>query len=529
MIGLAAIMAMLTPASRPALADHTALALSPSPLFLSPGDQDVIDVWVFGLDGSGRIAGYELSLDYDPAVITVDAVTGGDGQNPVFMIDNKAGRVTLSRDRIRVGDAEDVLLARIDVAAVGNVDASTALTFASVALTDILGEAVETATVMDGSATVSNTAVMVGTSVVAKGGTTTIPVTIIFTPEGGLAGYNISIGYDPSIIQIYDISAGESPFGGPPIFSVNKEESIVNIVGFHGERPGPVGRMNALNFQVTGLARGASLLEITVKDLVNAIDSTSWPATTSSGSVRVVSELAGGPQRPTSATETFSFAVDKDSALDGAVVSDITPALGVVVALPNNIVVLTIPAGAVAESGFVALRIASDNPSPPVPINHDLGNTIEVNLLDGDGVLLSDVLLLEPAVLKMKFTEHELDTWGLNGILIQRYEPALSRWLPLFTTIDTDEMAALAASSRFSVFALTFVLSEPNAESQQDQENIATQPSVNASGPTIGSGDQDSSGSSSERGYSLVIVALAVLVAVGIVSGVGYGFLRRRD
>ena len=104
-----------------------------------------------------------------------------------------------------------------------------------------------------------------------------------------------------------------------------------------------------------------------MKDLVNAVDFTSWPAKTSNGSVRVVSESAGEPQSSTSATETFSNAIDKDSALDGAVVSNITPATGAIVALPDNIVVLTIPAGAVVESSFVALRVASDNPSPPFP------------------------------------------------------------------------------------------------------------------------------------------------------------------
>jgi|GEM_PF-1952310 len=430
---------------------------------------------------------------------------------------------------MQVGDAEDLLLARINVTAVGSVDASTALTFASAELTDILGETVEITTVTGELAAASNIAVMVGTSVVAKGGSTTIPVTISFTQEGGLAGYNISIGYDQSIIQIDDVSAGEPPFGGPPVFSVNEEESVVNIVGFHGERPGPVGRMNTFNLQVTGLTRGVSPLELIVKDLVNAIDSTNWPATTSDGAVRVVSESAGGPLGSTSATEAFSIAIDRDSALEGAVVSDITPATGAIVALPNNIVVLTIPAGAVEESGFVALRVASDNPSPPVPPNHDLGNTIEVNLLDSNGVLLSDVLLLEQAVLKMGFTSNELSAWGSNGILIQRYEPALDRWLPLHTTIDVDDMAASVLTNRFSVFALTFNRSESNAESQTKQEQPATQPADNTSGSPAGSGDQDASESPSDQGYSLVMILLAVLVAVGIVGGIGYGYLRTRD
>jgi hypothetical protein len=71
--------------------------------------------------------------------------------------------------------------------------------------------------------------------------------------------------------------------------------------------------------------------------------------------------------------------------------------------------------------------------------------------LNSNGVLLSDVLLLEQAVLKMGFTSNELSAWGSNGILIQRYEPALDRWLPLPTTIDVDAMAASVPTDRFSV------------------------------------------------------------------------------
>jgi len=67
---------------------------------------------------------------------------------------------------------------------------------------------------------------MIGTSAVAKGSSTTVPITIVFTPEGGLAGYNISIAYDPEIIQIDGILPGEPPFGGTPIFSVNEEQSL---------------------------------------------------------------------------------------------------------------------------------------------------------------------------------------------------------------------------------------------------------------------------------------------------------------
>ena len=104
--GLAAVMAMLTPAAQPALADHTTLDLLPSPLLLSPGDQDVLDVWVFGLDGPDRLTRYDLTLDYDPAVNIIDAVTGGNAPfdaTPTSTIDNEIGRVTFSTNQTQGG------------------------------------------------------------------------------------------------------------------------------------------------------------------------------------------------------------------------------------------------------------------------------------------------------------------------------------------------------------------------------------------------------------------------------------------
>lgn len=82
LFGLVAMVAMGTSTSRPVLADHTTLVLSPSPLFLDPGDQAVLDVWLFDLDSPERIGGYELSLEYDSAAINVDSVIGGGRPEP---------------------------------------------------------------------------------------------------------------------------------------------------------------------------------------------------------------------------------------------------------------------------------------------------------------------------------------------------------------------------------------------------------------------------------------------------------------
>ncbi|MDA0264325.1 MAG: cohesin domain-containing protein [Chloroflexi bacterium] len=534
-VSAAGVITLSIPA-RPALAGHTPLAVLPAPLLMGPGDQDVLDLWVFGLDDTDRLTGYSVTLDYDPAVITVDGVSGGNApfdQIPTSSIDNGSGRVTISPNRTRGGAAEDALLARISVSAVGELDASTALRFSGVELKGSLDQAIAVGSAQHGRAEVSNAAVMIGTSSVALGQSTTVPVTVVFTPKGGLAGYNISVGYNPAVIRIDGILPGEAPFSGSPIFSVTQEQGFVNIVGFHGERPGPVGRTVVLNIQVTGMTKGASPLDVTIKDLVNAMDATSWPATASSGSVRVVAESPGGSSAPALTPNAISLAMDGRSALDGAVVSDVTPTGGTVISLPKNNVTLTIPPGAVKEVGFVAMRESGGGMGSTAPPSRDLGNVVEVNLLDAQGTLLTDVYLLEQAVLRMGFSSADLEISGPNGISIQRYEPVLGRWLPLDTTVDTSNLPASARTDRFSVFGLTFQQQGTAApsDSSLDQNGPEAAPPVSGSSSAGDSGtpaEQAADSGTADGPISMAVIALIALAVIGVVV-VGYLFLREKE
>tara|TARA_B100000809_G_scaffold262846_1_gene314766 strand:+ start:643 stop:1056 length:414 start_codon:yes stop_codon:yes gene_type:complete len=137
------------------------------------------------------------------------------------------------------------------------------------------------------------------------------------------------------------------------------------------------------------------------------------------------------------------------------------------------------------------------------------------------------VVLLEQAVLLMGFTQSELEAWGPDGIVIQRYEPILGRWLPLTTSIDLDTMAASALTTRFSVFGLTFRQTGAatlSGEPEQIQESTAT----SGSDPAIPA-ENSASIEEDDGQISLMTVALIVVVAIGAIGGAGILILRKKN
>ncbi len=482
----------------------------------------MLELWVNGLDDSDRLSGYDVVLEFDPSVLSVEDVSGGPGPvdaSPAFTIDNENGRVSLSTDQIRARVIEDALMARISVRSLGPVNANSDLRISAFELVDHAGRKIPVASTANSKAAIANAAVTVGTAAVRQGSATSIPVRIMFAPRGGVAGYNISVRYDPSAITINGISPGEAPFSGTPIFNLDEKNATINIVGFHGERPGPTGSIIALNIEVSGVLRGSTPLEIIVKDLVDATGAASWPAVPVNGAVRVISRSAGMPERPGPPPFKLNTASDGQSALEGAVISDIAPLTSTVVSLPGEQVVLTIPAGAVKETGFVALRDFKGGAKPQAPLDSELGATFEVNFLDPEGSLLTDLVLLQQAELRMGFTQSQIDTWGTGGILIQRYEPVLGRWLPLSTTVDPDGLAATAVTNRFSVFGMTFTKTDSGDPGGPGKEPLAaeTGPSDSPVGPAGPASREESSG----QDDLVLVILLAVVLAVVILGGLG--------
>lgn len=213
----------------PAHASHTTVHLDPSPLYLAPGGSSALDVWVRGLNDTNGLGRFDITLVYDPSVITVGNVEGGDppfdGTSAV-RVDKIGGELNLSGAQPGAGTQQDM---RGQIAPV---------------------------TGMDTSVTITNAVVKMRSGLVPLGGAATLPVSVDFESEGGLAGYNISIAYDPKIVEMGRILPGDAPFGGTPIFEINEAEGFVNIVGFHGNRPGPTGETMILRISLRGWLKG---------------------------------------------------------------------------------------------------------------------------------------------------------------------------------------------------------------------------------------------------------------------------------
>ena len=470
----------------------------------------MLEIWVQGLDDAGQLGGYDITLAYDPAVIRVDSVDGGDAPfdgTPGFTMDAAKGEVTLSSVLSVGGPSAGARIARINISAVGELDDSSVITFTSAELIDGSNRTISATVESGGSATIVMASVLVGSATVAEGRFTTVPVTVSFSHTGGLAGYNISINYDAAIIRIDEILSGDPPFGGTPIFRLNQDEAFVNIVGFHGDRPGPVGSTIVLNMRVTGIARGTSSLGLTVKDLVDAENADSWPAAAIDGHVLVLPPSANAGSEPESIEAALTFDTGTPMALEGAVLTDLTPGVFSELSLPNQNATLTFPAGAVIERGFVAMKQLTEESAPPAPSGRDLGTVIEVNMLDLSGNLLTDVFLPKQATISMILPDSGGSPSIAGDILIQRYEPVFARWLPLNTAIDQEKMVAAANVDRFSIFALTL-------ERITTKEAPATTPS-DSSKPLPRADDPDGGGIPA-------FVIVGIVIAVLALSGAGY-------
>ena len=514
--------------SQPVSADHTTIELNPNALYLIPGGNEVLELWVRGLDDAAQLVRYDITLSYDPAVIRIESVEGGDApfdRTPVFSVDTVNGEVTLNATQSTNLPSDEVLVARLNVSAVGELESSSTITFTNAELTNSSNQRISAAPGGPGSANIARAAVRVGRVDVSKGRSTTVPVTVSFSPKGGLAGYNISISYDPAIIKIDEILSGEPPFGGSPVFHVNEAEEFVNIVGFHGDRPGPVGRTVVLNMRVTGIERGTSRLGLTVKDLVDAVNTESWPAAAIDGSVRVLSASADVGSIPESDLASSSTEAGTAEALEGAVIADLTPGVFSELSLPNQLATLTFPAGAVTERGFVALKQVIEESNPPAPPGLDLRTVIEVTMLDSSGNLLTDVFLPNQATLRMSLPDATGGTPVSGDISIQRYEPVLARWLPLPTVVDPENKFATASVNRLSIFALTMTSSTVTDAAAKNPTEVAaasggptTTPADNPT-PLAGTGEPDG-------GRTPALLIVLIVVAVLALGGVGYFVFR---
>ena len=318
---------------RPVDAAEPVVELDPSPLHLAQGISTDVDIWVRGLDGVSGLTSCSLTLEFSTDVLTIDGVDGGDSpfeENPDFNIDNSAGNVSIAAVGSGSGIVGDQRIARLTLTALEKLQGKSFIRFASVELNDSDDSQIP-AVVADAEVAVGDAVVRIRSGVIPVGGSGTFPVTVAFNPESGLAGYSLSIEYDPSIVKIERLLHGDAPFGGTPVSHIFQAEGLVNVVGFHGSRPGPRGRTLVLQIELTGLAKGISPLKVTVRDLVDAVDNDSWPALAIDGRVRVVDpgSFVPPPEEETIATPA---PIETPVPIDPPIRANVSPFVGVEIA-----------------------------------------------------------------------------------------------------------------------------------------------------------------------------------------------------
>ena len=441
---------------RPVNAAGPVVELDPSPLHLAQGISTDVDIWVRGLDGTSGLTSYSLTLEFSPDVLTIDGVEGGnppfDG-TPDFNIDNSAGNVSITAVGSGSGIMGEQRIARVKLTALEKLKEKSFLKFANVELNDSVDSRIPHAVVADAEVAVGDAVVRVRSGVIPVGGSGTFPVTVAFNPESGLAGYSLSIEYDSTIVKIEQLLPGDAPFGGTPVSHIFEAEGLVNVVGFHGSRPGPRGRTLVLQIRLTGLAKGISSLKVAVRDLVDAVDNDSWPALAIDGRVRVVApdSFVPPPEEETLATPA---PIGTPVPIEPPIRAIVSPLIGIEIASASGNLGLRIPAGAVSHIGFVELAALPSDVVPPPPSGATLTLTAQITLLDSDGNPTVDAPLSRDATITMRLTAEQLQATPPDEILIQRYEPLLGQWIQLPTEVDVDNLIAAAFVNRFSIFGL---------------------------------------------------------------------------
>jgi len=162
-------VAALAPGSASAISlGDTVSGESGEAVTVSPGETVTVQVWA----NATAVRGYQTNLTYDPAIVTVDAVSGSDDfDDPVTNVNNEAGWVAFNQ--LRSGETNDPVLAEITLTVAEDASSSTRLSFVEVdtKLSDGDGETVPPEsfngvdlTVDTGSATPTDTATATDTA-----------------------------------------------------------------------------------------------------------------------------------------------------------------------------------------------------------------------------------------------------------------------------------------------------------------------------------------------------------------------------
>ncbi|NVM22738.1 MAG: ABC transporter substrate-binding protein [Desulfobacterales bacterium] len=112
------------------------------------------------------------------------------------------------------------------------------------------------------------TVVEVGNATVDVGGSGSVDIWVRNFPDDGygLGCYTITVGYDPTMIEVTAVSPGAPPFDAP---ISNIYADYVSITQFSTQMPGPAGDIRICDLEFTCLAEGETTMVLTIETLAN--------------------------------------------------------------------------------------------------------------------------------------------------------------------------------------------------------------------------------------------------------------------
>ena len=271
---------------------------------------------------------YSLRVDFDPSVMTVLEILGGD---PPFGGIGHPFDSTISTDHVLItdlhtqpgaeGDFDLVILRAQGASVAGSTPLDlTVTTFDDEDSTDIPHIDV------DGTFTVTATSVVVGSTTISFPDTEVdIPITAFGLPSPGLGAFTLVVSFDPivelgpdevQVVEVIDAFPGDPPFGG--FFLANIVGGQVAISDLHSGQTGPEGEhlLATLRLRTTG-PPGTQTLDIRI-DALKDVDNNNIPAVGIPGQVEVETDCPCAViQGPDSADEGESVQFDGSGSVGG--------------------------------------------------------------------------------------------------------------------------------------------------------------------------------------------------------------------
>ena len=232
---------------------------------IGKGEEITLPIMIENLDGG---MGANIILSFDPDVVQVLDITGGDFNLPLYtLIENDNGNAQHAVLNFPAGLSGDVVFANVTLEAIGEGGDTSPLDLEVVSLTDGVDEIAHE--VDNGTFTVLNTIVSIEDVALGAGETTTVPI-MIENLDGGM-GANIILSFDPDVVQVLDITGGDFNL---PLYTLiendngNAQHAVLN---FPAGLSGDVVFAN-VTLEAIGEGGDTSPLDLEVVSLTDGVD-----------------------------------------------------------------------------------------------------------------------------------------------------------------------------------------------------------------------------------------------------------------